>query len=405
MRVLMISPSFPTEMSYFTRALAQLGAEVVGVSDRPVTELSEMARYHLDKYLQVTFLGEPAQSIREILSSPESGQIDRVECLWEPCVLIAAALREDLGLPGMIIADTMPFRDKDQMKQRVAGAGVRTPRHQRASSSGQCLKAAEVLGYPLVLKPISGAGSVDTYRVDDAVELTRTLDKMRHVPEMNVEEFIDGEEYTFDTLCIDGEIVFESLGWYRPRPLLDRVHEWVSPQTFVLRDIDAPHLAAGRQMGRDVLSALNFRTGFTHMEWYLTAEGEAVFGEIGARPPGSHMVDLMNFACDIDMFSAWAEATTMGSFSQSVERRYNSAIIVKRALGEGHIQRVEGLDGLMDEMGEHIVAVSLLPIGAPRNDWRTSITSDGYVIVRHPDLETTIEIADRIASELRLFAG
>ena len=401
----MISPSYPTEMSSFTRALAQVGAQIVGVSDRPVTELSERARYHLDGYLQVTFLGEQAQSIREILSSAEIESIDRVECLWEPCVLMAAALREDLGLPGMTLADTLPFRDKDWMKQRVASAGIRTPLHRRAASAEECFRAADELGFPLILKPISGAGSVDTYRVDSATELARTLEKMRHVPEMNVEEFIEGEEYTFDTLCIEGEIVFESAGWYRPRPLVDRMHEWVSPQTYVLRDIDAPHLAAGREMGREVLKALNFRNGFSHMEWYRTPAGETVFGEIGARPPGSHMVDLMNYASDIDMYTGWAEAMIHGSFSQNVQRRYNSAIIVKRAQGQGHIQRMEGLDRLYSSIGDHIVKVNLLPVGAPRNDWRTSFVSDGFVIIRHPDLDTTVKMADMIAAQLQLYAS
>ena len=44
-------------------------------------------------------------------------------------------------------------------------------------------------------------------------------------------------------------------------------------------------LQAGRQMGAKVLTALGFESGFTHMEWYRTADGEAVFGEIGVSRP------------------------------------------------------------------------------------------------------------------------
>ena len=39
-------------------------------------------------------------------------------------------------------------------------------------------------------------------------------------------------------------------------------------------------------MGHQVITALGFTAGFTHMEWYRKADGEVVFGEIGARPPG-----------------------------------------------------------------------------------------------------------------------
>ncbi|MEO8216565.1 MAG: ATP-grasp domain-containing protein [Acidobacteriota bacterium] len=405
MNVLMISPSYPTEMSFFTRALAQAGATVIGVGDRPVTELSSMAREHLSHYIQVTFLGEPEQTIREILSSNDIAGIERIECLWEPCLLIAASLREALRLPGMTFAETIPFRDKDEMKRRVAEAGIRTPRHMRGSSVDDCLRAADYFGFPLVLKPISGAGSVDTYRVDDYDELGRTIEKMRHVPEMNIEEFIEGEEYTFDTICIDGEIVFESIAWYRPRPLVDRMVEWVSPQTIILRDIEQPQFRDGRAMGREVLQALGFRTGFSHMEWYLTDSGKAIFGEIGARPPGAHMVDLMNYASDIDLYRGWAEVVLAGRFSEVPERKYNSAIIVKRAQGEGRIRHVDGLEHVRSTLGDHLVEVNLLPLGAPRNDWRTSLVSDGFVILRHHDSAATFKMADFVASELHLYAG
>ena len=122
MNVLMLSPSYPTEMSFFTRALAQSGARVIGVGDRPVTELSQMSRESLSHYIQVTFLGEPEQTIREVLSSDGIAGVDRIECLWEPCLLIAASLREALHLPGMTFSDTVPFRDKDEMKRLALGA-------------------------------------------------------------------------------------------------------------------------------------------------------------------------------------------------------------------------------------------------------------------------------------------
>lgn len=141
------------------------------------------------------------------------------------------------------------------------------------------------------------------------------------------------------------------------------------------------------------------------MEWYRKPDGEAVFGEIVARPPGAYTVDLMNFACDIDLYRGWADAVCHGRFSERVERRYNSAWIFKRASGEGRIQRVEGLAPLMSEFGEWIVWVDLLPVGAPRRDWKNTLISDGMVIVRHPELSSCTEIADAVGTRLQLRAG
>ena len=184
-----------------------------------------------------------------------------------------------------------------------------------------------------------------------------------------------------------------------------RSHEWISPQTVVVRDVDAPEYRAGREVGEAVNRALGFQTGFTHMEWFRTPSGEAVFGEIAARPPGAHLVDLINYASDVDVFTGWAEAVCHGRFSQHVDRKYNAAWIYKRAEGQGTIRHIEGLAPLMAELGEHVMVLDLLPIGAPRRNWKQTLISDGMIIVRHPDLARTLEMADRFATDLRMYAG
>lgn len=402
--VVMISPGFPSEMPYFTRALAQAGARVLGVSDQPEHELPSPAREHLGDYLQVPALRDQANVIEAVRGWTASINVDRVICLWEPGVLLAAQLRELLGVPGMSVAETMPYRNKDDMKQILTRAGIRTPRHLPAGDVNTVREAVHELGFPVILKPIAGSGSVDTYRIDDEARLETVLAGVSYGGGWNVEEFVEGEEYTFDTLCIDGEIVFFNIAWYRPRPLIARTLEWVSPQTICLRDAEAPRFAAGREMGAAVLRALNFRTGFTHMEWYCRPDGEAVFGEIAARPPGGRTVDGMNFACDVDLFAGWAEAELHGRWTQTAERRYNAATIFKRAQGSGHIGRIDGLDRLLADYGEHVVAVELVPIGAPRRNWIETLISDGFVIVRHPELEPTLRMADAVGKDLQLYA-
>jgi hypothetical protein len=141
------------------------------------------------------------------------------------------------------------------------------------------------------------------------------------------------------------------------------------------------------------------------MEWYRKADGEVVFGEIGARPPGARTVDVMNYATDADLFSAWAQAVTYGRISQPVERRYNAGSVFKRASGAGRITHYQGLDQLLAECGAHVVALELLPVGAARRDWRATTIADGMVIVRHAELQKAMEIAQRFAAELHLFAG
>lgn len=404
-RVLFFSPAFPYEMPLFCRGLAEVGVGVAGLGEAPEGALPPAVRRVLSDYLQVPGLFAEDDVVDRVRRFAERRPLARIECLWEPGMLLAARLREELGLPGMTVAETRPFRDKEEMKQVLDRAGIRTPRHRRAATERACWEAAEAIGYPLIVKPVAGAGSADTHRIDDPAALARVLPLLRHVPEVSVEEYVEGEEYTFDTICCDGRIAYANVCWYRPKPLLGRNLEWLSPQTVALRDIERPELAPGREMGRRVLQALGFRTGFTHMEWFLTPSGEAVFGEIAARPPGARTVEVMNWAGDVDLYRGWAEAVTRKRFTQPTRRTHNAAVVFKRARGQGVIRSIEGLEGLLRRYGPWIVEVDLLPIGARRRDWKQTLLSDGFVIVRHPDLETTLEMADRVGTDLRLFAG
>ena len=403
--VLMFSPGYPAEMQYFTRGLAEVGATVIGLSDQPREALPRVARESVGEHVQIRSWADEADIVRRVTELAGRMRIDRVECLWEPHMILAARLRETLGLPGMTVEQTLPFRDKEIMKDVLDRAGIRTPRHGRATSVAECREVAERVGFPLVVKPVAGAGSADTYRVDSAEELERVFPALRHVPQVTVEEFIEGDDMTFDTVCVGGTVAHYNICRYRPRALESKTWEWVSPQTFALRDVEHPDLAAGHRMGFDVLAALGFENGYTHMEWYRTSSGEAVFGEIAARPPGVRTVDLINFASDVDSYRGWAESMVHNAWTQPVERKYNAVWIVKRAQGQGRIQRIEGLAPLMQAYEPWICDIDLLPVGAPRRNWRATLVSDGMIFLRHPDLATLEEMADDFSTRLQLYAG
>lgn len=400
----MIAPGYPGEMPYFCRGLARHGARVYGMSDVPEQELPSLTRQHLSGYLRVPDLTNEDAVIQHVVQAVRGHAIDRVVCMWEPGVTLAAKLRAALGAPGQDEEQANTFRNKDVMKQAVTKAGIRTARHGSATTIAELKEAAERIGFPVIVKPIAGAGSMDTFRAGSMAELEAALSRVKSYDEVNVEEFIEGEEYTYDTILVDGEIKYENVCLYRPNPLVARSNEWVSPQTLALRDLSPPIIQQGIALGHAVLKALGFQTGFTHMEWFYTAAGEAIFGEIAARPPGAHTVDLMNFVGDVDLFDGYAEAELKGTFSQSTDRRYNACNIFKRAQGQGRIRRIEGLQHLLNRYGEHIAHLDLLQVGAQRRNWIQTLVSDGYVVVRHPDLQACMDISDAVGTDLRLFA-
>ncbi len=163
-------------------------------------------------------------------------------------------------------------------------------------------------------------------------------------------------------------------------------------------------LADGIALGGAVLGALGMGDGFTHMEWFRKPGGEVVFGEIGCRPGGAHLVDQMNYTCDIDLFREWARAVCWGTFEAPTARKYNAAIIFKRAKGHGRITRIDGLREFLQRNGEHVVEQRLLPPGSQRRDWKKTLVSDGYILLRHPDWDRTYQLAMEAATDITMWA-
>ncbi len=392
-------------MQQYTRGLAQVGATVYGVGDTPVSQLAPSVKHYLTDYLHVPRILDEADVVARVHQWMRGREVDRVLANWEVMVMTAARLRERFGVPGMSVDTVHGFRDKQIMKERVQAAGVRTPRSVRVHTVADAIEAAEKFGYPLVLKPIDGAGSADTYRLDGPEQLPGVLKAMRHVSEAICEEFIEGEEFTFDTVSIGGVPAYMNVAQYLPPPIIARNQEHLSPIIITVRDLKQRKLAAGIKLGKQVLKALNMGDGFTHMEWFRTKSGEAVFGEIGCRPGGACLVDQMNYTGDIDLFKEWARVACWGKFEAPTERKYNAAIIFKRAKGQGRITRVEGLREFMHTYGEHVVEQRLLPIGSQRRNWKHTLISDGHILLRHPDWSVTKELADIVASDITMYAG
>lgn len=404
MKAVFLAPSYPPEMQQYTRGLAEVGVDVYGVGDTPPAALPSTLRPHLADYLQVPRLLDDDDVVARVTAWMRGREVDRVLANWEVMVLTAARLRERFGVPGMSVDTVRGFRDKQLMKDRVAAAGVRVPRSERVRTTSDARAAAERIGYPLVLKPIAGAGSADTYRVDTAAELESTLARMGHVTEASCEEFVDGEEYTFDTVCIDGRPAFRNVAQYLPKPLIARTNEWISPVIITVRDLAQAKLAPGLELGTQVLDALRMGDGFTHMEWFRKPDGEAVFGEIGCRPGGAHLVDQMNYTCDIDLFREWARAVCLGRFEAPTTRKYNAAIIFKRAEGRGRITRIDGLGEFVRRYRDCVVEERLLPVGSQRRNWKHTLVSDGYILLRHPDWDRTYQLAMEAATDVTMYA-
>jgi hypothetical protein len=93
-------------MTGFCRGLAQCGVHVTGLGEHSAQALPPGVRRALADYLQVPTLMDTDAVLARVRDYASHRPIQRVECLWEPFMTLAAQLREALDIGGMHVAQT-----------------------------------------------------------------------------------------------------------------------------------------------------------------------------------------------------------------------------------------------------------------------------------------------------------
>ena len=386
MRNVIFAAPFPLETTLrFARAAARLpDVRLLGVCQKPPT--GEDARLFAD-VVQVEDGLDPDQlrQAAEVLIG-RHGRIHRLLGILEPLQVQLAEVRKALGIAGTDPATADLFRDKARMKNELRRHGLPCARHRLIRSWADAESFVAEVGFPLVLKPTAGMGCKATWRISNLDELRAALRALHAGPDHPAlaEEFLRGREFSFETITIGGEVLFQSCSRYFPTPLEVTETPWIQWVVVLPRDIDGPDYADARALGVKAVKALGLETGFTHMEWFRRDDGSLAIGEIAARPPGAHIVLANSYAHDADMYKAWARAVVDDAFDGPYHRKYAVGVAFLRGVGHGRVIRVSGVEEASTKIGRHVVDSRLPPLGTMRSD---SYEGDGYVIVRDPDVE------------------
>ena len=262
------------------------------------------------------------------------------------------------------------------------------------------------MGYPLVVKPRSGAGASGTVRVDNDNELDHALGVFggQGVESVAVEEFVEGHEGFYDTITVDGQVALDFASHYYPNVLEAMRTRWISPEFISTNRIDiAPEYGELREMGRRVIAALGIGTSATHMEWFFGPKGLR-FSEIGCRPPGVGAWDLYSAGNDIDLYRQWADAIVHGGTSAAPSRRFASGIVALRPERDGAISGYSGVDELQQQFGEWVIDAHLPPPGTPTQGVEAGYMANAYVRMRHPDYDVLHGMLDTVGRTLHVYA-
>jgi len=300
----------------------------------------------------------------------------------------------------MDVATARNVRDKSQMKEVLTAAGVPCARHQLVRAPEEAMAFAAAVGFPLVAKPPAGAGAQATYRLDDADALRSWLSAIPPRPEAPglLEEFLVGDEFTFDSVQIGGRTVWASVSDYRPPPLTVLRNPWIQWTVLLPRELSDPRYREIFDVGPAAVQALGVRDGLTHMEWFRRPDGSAAVSEVGARPPGAQIATMLGYVHDVDFFRLWCELVILDRFAPP-ERKYAAGCAYLRGQGRGRVRAVHGVEALQQKLGHLVVEAKLPEPGTPAS---TSYEGEGWVIGRDPDTAVVEHALEEIVNGIRV---
>jgi len=407
MNVVFVEPFFPSNQRQFARALAEAGATVIGIGEYDAGIFDDQLRgwlYHYERVPSVTDVEAMTRAVRWV---QDKLWVDRLEATIEAHIMPTAQVREACTIPGTSVRTAWLCRDKPSMKEVLRAAGVPTAASAAVGSAASAHEFAGRTGFPLILKPRSGAGASGTIRVDSEAELDRALGVFggQGVDSIAVEEFIEGHEGFYDTIALDGRVTLDFVSHYYPNVLEAMRARWISPQFVSTNRVDTvAEYGELREMGQRVIGALGIGTSATHMEWFFGPKG-LKFSEIGCRPPGVGAWDLYSAGNDLDLYRAWADAIVHGGTSTVPSRRFASGIVALRPSQDGVISGYEGVDELQRQYGEWVIDAHLPPPGTPTQGVEAGYMANAYVRMRHPDYDTLRGMLDAVGRTLHVYAS
>mmetsp|Transcript_17927 Transcript_17927/g.56852 ORF Transcript_17927/g.56852 Transcript_17927/m.56852 type:complete len:593 (-) Transcript_17927:15-1793(-) len=247
--------------------------------------------------------------IRGLGQDGATGPADAVCTLVELSVPLVARLCEKLGLPGPAPGAVDAARDKHATRAALKAAGLPTPRNCLIHSEEEALQAARHVGFPAVMKPISGAASLGVKKVQAEAELLacyrEVITELRSLVVVSgalaqgngsgqgiaaekvvdltvlLEQYLDGNEVDVDIVVSGGQWRYAAVTDNGPtvEPYFNET--WAACPSLLPRE----QQVALKELAVQSVQALGFDAGVFHVECKYTSTGPQLI-EVNARMGG-----------------------------------------------------------------------------------------------------------------------
>jgi len=384
MNFVFLSPHFPPNYYRFAVALKNQGVTVLGLGDEYYDNLRPELKYALTEYYRVDNMHNYDELLRALgYFTHKHGKIDRLDSHNEYWLETESQLRTDFNIPGIRNDQIDRAKRKSLMRETYLKAGVKVARGGIVRSMEDALKLTRETGYPLVAKPDIGVGAAATYKIQNEDELGLFF-KNKPPVDYVFEEFVRGQILTFDGLTDrDGTPVFTNSMVYS-KGIMETVLEDDLVYYYTLREIPDDLM----ELGCRVLEAFDVRERFFHFEFFRQEGTDDLLAlEVNLRPPGGLTTDMFNYACDFDIYNAWASIIAGNGFPYPDYSHKYFCCYASRKNNRLYKHNEQEILSTFGECVRHHETISGI--------FSRALGDYGY-IVRSPDLDEIIRMAEFI---------
>jgi biotin carboxylase len=364
-RLLLLLPTTTYRTQAFLDAARTLGVDVVCASEEPST-FETQAPDHL---LTLDF-ADPDASAVKVATFADRRPLSAVVGVDDLTTVAAAAIAERLGLRSSAVAAVTAARDKYQMRQCLAAAGVPIPRFRRIAIKDDPFLAARGVAFPCVLKPLALSASRGVIRantVDQFIAAFRRIAALLQRDDVEVagdaaqfllaEEYIPGVEVALEGLLVDGTLHTLAL-FDKPDPLEGPFFEetiYVTPSRLPAGVQESVARAAA-----SACTALGLSQGPVHAELRVNHGGPWVL-EVAARSIGGLCSRTLRFGTGMTLEEIILRHALGWPIATLARERKPAGVMMLPIPRAGRLQGVRGTEAAAAVPGIEEVAITAHP--------------------------------------------
>lgn len=237
---------------------------------------------------------------RKFLDLHKEYKFKNLITLSEFDIIRGGKLRSLLDLDGQKFFSAEAFRNKVLMKQIVENSGIKVPNYQSINTRGDINSFIKKNPFPVVIKPIYGSGSEETYIIKTEVELNKFIQSNNNkLSSFLIEEFVEGDMYHVDGIIINGNLQFNIVSKYQLGCM--SFTEGKPVASYILSNANPLYKIFTNEVVKVIESLPTPKNTSFHAEFFLNGDNQLVFCEIASRSGGGEIVSTIECATKINI--------------------------------------------------------------------------------------------------------